>query len=148
MRVLIALTFLSVITFHASSAFAENEYSKLREKLKRDKEPQSSVISDPIAEVDEDQSLSMKEQQQENDHECKTNRKSANCLEYRKLARSRWLSQKNACNKNPIGKLCQSFSDHAFKKMIKRQSACRGGIESRKCSMVRAAGKSSGAIER
>ena len=144
----ITLTLLFVFILQANSAFAENEYSKLREKLKRVKEPESSFISDPTVEVDKDQSLSMKDQQKANDDECKAHRKSAKCLEYRRLARSRWLSEKTACEKNPIGKRCQSFHDYAFKKMIRRQSACRGGLDSRKCTMVRAGAKSSGDIER
>jgi len=139
MRALLTLTFLSVIIFHANSAFAENEYSKLREALKREKEPESSFITNPTNDVDKDSSLSMKDQQKVNDEECKANRKSPKCLEYRRLARSRWLAEKNACDKNPIGKRCQSFHDYAFKKMLRRQDACRSGLNSRKCAMVRAA---------
>jgi hypothetical protein len=148
MRALLTLTILSVIIFHADSSIAENEYSKLRETLKREKQPESSFIKEPTGKVDEDRSLSMKDQQKEIDAECKAHRKSAKCLEYRRLARSRWLAEKNACEKNPIGKRCQSFHDYAFKKMIRRQSACRAGLDSRKCAMVRAGAKSSGAIER
>jgi len=144
----LTLTLLSVIIFHASSAFAENEYSVLREKLKRDKDPQSSYISNPSYEPDEDKSLSMKEQQKANDEECKEHRKSPKCLEYRRLARSKWLAEKNACEKNPVGKRCESFRDYAFKKMLKRQGACRGGLDSRKCMMVRAGTQSSGDHER
>jgi hypothetical protein len=148
MKYFLTQTLLFLLVFNASSACAENEYSKLREKLKRAKEPEASFISNPKVDGDENQSLSMKEQQQEVDAECKAHKKSAKCLEYRRMARSRWLAEKNACAKNPVGKRCQSFRDYAFKKMLRRQSACRGGLESRKCSIVRAGAKSAGIIER
>lgn len=141
MRTLITLTILSVITFHANLSVAENEYSKLRDTLNGEREPESSFINDPNPKVKEDQTLSMQEQQKELDEYCRDNHKSAKCLEYRRLAHSRWLAEKNACNKNPLGKRCQGFRDYNFNKMMRRQNACRAGLDNRKCAMLRGATK-------
>ena len=138
---------LLVLLLIFSSALAETPYDKLRKDLKGDSRPTSSHISDPP--VDPDQKpLSLQEQQEEADAECKGKENSPNCFEYRRVGRTRYSVEKNACDSNPLGKRCQAFRDYALKKLLHRQSACRSGLGSKKCSSVRAGARSSGDLER
>lgn len=128
--------------FH-NSAFAQSEYDKLRNALKDEepKNPQSYITSSVIGDPD---FRSLREHQNEIKEDCERNPESSRCSDYRRILSNKALV--DVCEANPLDRHCKQRTDSEFNKMMKRQSACRGGYESRGCRNAKKMAIKSGLI--
>jgi len=121
-------------------SLAETDFERFRRELKQEKPVQNSYITDSKKSNDSEP-VSLQEHISQFEADCRINKKSPRCLEFRKLPHTSFLAQKEACDRDPLGRRCQSFKETARRRLQKRQSACRAGLNSRKCIMLRSSKK-------